>query len=56
MDRRGMRAALSTPARNDLRLLWAAAREVRTYQSGVRSSSLLQSANARACCRLVVVQ
>lgn len=35
MDRRGMRAALNTPARNDLRLLWAAARDVCTYQSGV---------------------
>ncbi|KAL4458308.1 hypothetical protein ABPG75_013173 [Micractinium tetrahymenae] len=33
MDRRGMRATLSTPARNDLRLLWAAARDIRAYQS-----------------------
>lgn len=34
MDRRGMRGALSTPARNDLRVLWAAAHEVARCKSG----------------------
>lgn len=34
MDRRGMHRALSTPARNDLRVLWAAAREVTACKSG----------------------
>jgi len=34
MDRRGMRSALSTPARNDLRVLWEAAREVSAFKSG----------------------
>ena len=34
MDRRGMHRALSTPARNDLRVLWAAAREVAACKSG----------------------
>lgn len=34
MDRRGMRRALSTPARNDLRVLWAAAHEVVACKSG----------------------
>lgn len=38
MDRRGMRAALSTPARNDLRLLWAAAHDVAMFQSGEKAS------------------
>lgn len=34
MDRRGMRSALSTPALNDLRMLWVAARDVTVYESG----------------------
>jgi hypothetical protein len=34
LDRRGMRSILSTPARSDLRLLWAAARDVAAFQSG----------------------
>lgn len=37
MDRRGMRRALSTPARNDLRVLWAAAHEVAACKSGEKS-------------------
>jgi hypothetical protein len=34
MDRRGMRAALSTPARSDLRMLWDAARDITLFKSG----------------------
>ena len=40
MDRRGMRGTLNTPARNDLRLLWAAAREVVAFKSGAQQGLL----------------
>ncbi|PRW59511.1 hypothetical protein C2E21_1411 [Chlorella sorokiniana] len=53
MDRRGMRRALSTPARNDLRVLWAAAREVAACKS---ETAALRASNAALLEQLEVTQ